>query len=66
VRVFYGYSFILYSILMTSALFFLCIGFESPKKSPVELDQEKNIQEEKSKKITDELFLNDVNSLGVK
>jgi hypothetical protein len=51
---------------MTSALFFLCIGFESPKKSPVELDQEKNIQEEKSKKITDELFLNDVNSLGVK
>ena len=51
---------------MTLAIFFLCIGFESPKKSPAQLDQEKNIQEKESKKVTDDPFLNDVNSLGVK
>jgi len=51
---------------MILALFFLCIGFESPKKRPVELDQEKNIQEKESKNLTDDPFFNDVNSLGVK
>ena len=47
-------------------MIFLILGFESPTKSEEELDQEKNIQEIDSINVTDDKFLNEVNSLGVK
>jgi hypothetical protein len=42
------------------------MGFDSPKKSQAQLDQEKNIQEIDPINVIDDPFLNEVNSLGVK
>lgn len=47
-------------------MIFLILGFESPTKSQEELDKEKNIQEIDPINVTDDKFLNEVNSLGVK
>ena len=66
VKDFYLYSALLFAIILIIALLFLVMGFDSPKKSQVQLDQEKNIQEIDPINVIDDPFLNEVNSLGVK
>ena len=66
VKDFYLYSALLFAIILIIALLFLVMGFDSPKKSQAQLDQEKNIQEIDPINVIDDPFLNEVNSLGVK
>jgi hypothetical protein len=66
VKSFYLYSALIYTFLFVLALFFLTIGFESAKKSEEQLEQEKNVVEIDPIDPTNDPFLLEVNSLGVK